>query len=335
VPPITVPDIAERVIEGSPDGVLVVSATGRIVLANRQFADMVGLPTGDVVGAGVEQFVPDAARSRHAELRAGFHGSRPMGAGIALSLQTAQGVLVPVEIALADLQLDGSSMVVATVRDVTERREAEAEMRAAAELLMIADERERIARDLHDTVLQRLFGLGLELQAFAMRSGEQPQIERAVDEIDRIIREIRTAVFTLGGSHGERSLASALGVVVSQAARLLGFSPRLRLSGPVSAATPVEVQSEVVATLREALSNVARHAEASEVHVEISVGDELTMRVIDNGRGFDGTTAGGGMGLRTMADRARGLGGSFSIDAAAGQGTTVVWSVPLHDVRPA
>lgn len=331
MPPITIPDIAERVIEGSPDGVLVVTAEGRIVLANRRFADMVGLPASDVVGTEVERFVPEAVRHDHAALRAGFHGSRPMGAGMSLSLLTAQKTLVPVEIALAELQLDGNSMVVATVRDVTERREAEAEMRGAAELLMIADERERIARDLHDTVLQRLFGLGLELQAHAMRTGEQPQIERAVDEIDRIIREIRTAVFTLGGSHGERSLASALGVVINQSARLLGFSPRLRLSGPVSAATSAEVQSEVVATLREALSNVARHAEATEAHVEISVGDVLEMRVIDNGRGFDGATSSGGMGLRTMADRARGLGGTCSIDAAPGQGTTVVWSVPLHD----
>lgn len=254
-----------------------------------------------------------------------------MGPGMHLSLQRADGEMVPVEISLSPLHGE-STGVIAIVRDVSERLRAESVLRTTSELLSLADERERIARDLHDTVLQRLFGLGLELQAIAIRTESDlaNRIEDAVDEIDLIIREIRTAVFTFGSAGRVGSLGQELSTVTSQAKRVLGFTPRLRLAGPVETATTPEIRAELLASLREALTNVARHAAATEAEVELDADDHLVMRVLDNGRGISpGFDASDGNGLHNMTERARRLGGGCSITARPDRGTELRWWVPI------
>jgi signal transduction histidine kinase len=233
---------------------------------------------------------------------------------------------------LSPLSAGHSAGVVAIVRDVTERLRAEGALRATSDLLTLAGERERIARDLHDTVLQRLFGLGLELQATAMRAQSEvsDRIEHAVDEIDLIIREIRTAVFTLGSAGREGSLGQELNTVTAQAKRVLGYSPRIRMDGPVESATTPEISTELLASLREALTNVARHAHATEAEIELVATDELVLRVLDNGRGvpseFDTNS---GNGLRNMAERAKLLGGGCTLSPRPERGTELRWWVPL------
>ncbi len=323
-------------IDELPDGLLMCTAEGTITVVNDRLAAMSGHARDELVGSNVDRLVPMPHRSTHARQRDQFvaaHVARPMGhPGTRLALARADGTEVPVEISLSPLAGEPGRGVIAIVRDVTERLRAEEALRATGELLSLADQRERIARDLHDTVLQRLFGLGLELQAVAIRAGSDvgDRIEEAVDEIDLIIREIRTAVFTLGAATREGSLGQELGDVVAQAKRVLGFTPRLRLSGPVETATTPEIRIELIASLREALSNVGRHAQATEAVVELDADDHLVMRVLDNGRGvpehFDTSS---GNGLRNMAERARLLGGGCTVAARADRGTELRWWVPI------
>jgi two-component system, NarL family, sensor histidine kinase DevS len=337
-------------IDELPDGLLVVDLDGIVRVANEPLAALTGWAVSELVGMRVDALVPDAQRVDHEQLRRTFARSpvsRPMGAGRPLSLRRRDGELVAVEIGLAPLADHGRGAgVIAVIRDVTERLRAESTVRLTGELLALADERERIARDLHDTVLQRLFGLGLELQAAAIRSAGTDdalvaRLDHAVDEIDLIIREIRTAVFTLGSAGRVGSLGQDLSTVISQAKRVLGHTPRLRLDGPVESATSPEICAELLSTLREALTNVARHAHATETEIELSVGDELLLRVVDNGRGMPlGFVPDEGNGIRSMSERARLLGGGCSVErrpariADAGTdsvpGTELRWWVPLR-----
>ena len=322
-------------VDEVPDGVLVCDPDGTITFVNRQLQTMSGYDAGELIGHNVDVLVPTASRSGHSQLRHGFvdaNRARPMGPGEHLSLSRRDGTEVPVEISLSPLTGDRSRGVIAVVRDVTERLLDEAAIRDSSELLALADERERIARDLHDTVLQRLFGLGLELQATAIRA--QPdvsaRIERSVDELDLVIREIRTAVFTLGSAGREGSLGQELNTVTSQARRVLGFPPRLRMDGPVETAITPHIRVEMLASLREALTNIARHAGANEAEIELRADDVLRMRVLDNGRGIPlGFDTSSGNGLRNVAERARLLGGGCTISNRSTRGTEVNWWVPL------
>lgn len=319
-----------------PDGVLVCDHDGRVSIANETMARMSGYAHDELIGMSVDGLVPMEQRAHHGAHRAGFvaeHSTRPMGPGLKLQMVRRDGESVPVEISLAAVADHPTLGVIAIVRDVTERLRAAEALQLTGDLLSLANERERIARDLHDTVLQRLFGLGLELQALAIRAETSiaERVEGAVDEIDLIIREIRTAVFTLGSASRDGSLGHELNAVVSQAKRVLGFSPRLRLDGPVESMTSAEIRTELLASLREALTNVGRHASASEAEIELSIVESsITLRVLDNGKGIPGsfdTTSGNG--LRNMAERARLLGGGCSLSPRAERGTELRWWVPL------
>ena len=332
------PDLAalvRAVVDGSPDGLLVVDDSGRIRLANTKMASITGYTLEQLIALNVDVLIPEDQRDGHRDLRQGFHrsgGSRPMARGLTLNLRRDDGSTLPVEVALSTVNLDDERLVVAAVRDVSERDRAEQRLRAAHELLTVADERERIARDLHDTVLQRLFGLGLDLQAVAMRAdaaASTERIESAVDEIDLIIREIRTAVFTLGAAQREGSFGQELGSVVAQSSRLLGFTPRLRVDGPVEAVITSATRTELLATLREGLGNVARHARANDVEIEIVVDDHVRLRVADNGVGIGDAEATPGNGLRNMRERARSLGGDCVVEQRSTGGTELRWHAPL------
>jgi signal transduction histidine kinase len=291
----------------------------------------------------IDQLVPPSQRPGHEVLRAGFvaeNRTRPMGhPGADLRLARKDGNELQVEISLSPLSGSNARGVIAIVRDVEDRNRVENALRTTSELLSLSDERERIARDLHDTVLQRLFGLGLELQAVSMRAEPElgARLEVFVDEIDMIIKEIRTAVFTLGSARRDGSLGQELNTVVAQAKRVLGFTPRLRLDGAVETAMTPEIRTEMLASLREALANVGRHAGGTEAEIEVRAAELLTLRVLDNGRGVPaGIDTSAGNGLRNMADRARRLGGDCVLvprpdrgGATATAGSELRWWVPL------
>ena len=342
--------LVRNALDRSPDGLVVCDRDGTIVYANRALEEIADLRPGDLEGRPIEDLVPPRLRVDHSSFRHRYASSprtRPMGRGLELALHRGDGREVPVEISLSPVDIGAKQYVVASVRDISERLSAEQRLNATREMLALSADRERIARDLHDTVLQRLFGLGLELQATAMNTDEpvSGRLETAVDEIDRIIKEIRTSVFTLGAAQREGSFGAELGTIIAQSARVLGFTPRLRTEGPIEHLVTPELRPDLVATLRESLANISRHAAATAVSVELSaVGDEITLRVTDNGVGIDsGSLTGGridgdrvesdaaGNGLRNMSSRAEDHGGSLEVGPSeqSATGTTLVWRVPI------
>ncbi|MEU9020403.1 GAF domain-containing sensor histidine kinase [Actinomadura sp. NPDC048394] len=207
-----------------------------------------------------------------------------------------------------------------------------AERRRDAERLALLEDRDRIAKDLHDTVIQRLFAIAMTLMAaikITQKREVAVRVQRAVDDLDDTIRQIRSSIFALQATGDEESLRSRVHALVDGAAEQLGFSPSVRLDGLLDTAVDDDTGEQLLAVVREALSNVARHAQAGEAVVAIDVGDELTLRVEDDGVGIpDG---GRRSGLRNMSERAEVCGGSFRTRQRPGGGTILVWRVPLKD----
>ena len=198
-----------------------------------------------------------------------------------------------------------------------------------AELAVISD-RERIARDLHDTVIQRLFATGLTLQALSSGVSDlalSARVGRAVDDLDQVVRDIRGTIFELRHSGGE-SLQAQVRALVREYARFLGWAPLVRIEGPVDTAVPTEVAEHFVPVLREALSNLSRHAEARAAWVRVSAEQgELVLEVADDGVGP--TEGASHSGLRNARGRATGLGGPSSLTRRDGGGSVFSWRVPL------
>ncbi|MEV2241202.1 GAF domain-containing sensor histidine kinase [Micromonospora sp. NPDC049891] len=200
------------------------------------------------------------------------------------------------------------------------------------EQLVVLEDRERIARDLHDVVIQRLFATGLQLQSavpLTARPEVAKRINAAVDDLDTTIKDIRRTIFELR-TPMSAALRTEIREAVEAAAESLGFRPRLELTGPIDSAVPDEVRPELAAVLREALSNAVRHAEATAVSVAVRVdAAQVTVTVTDNGVGCDPAAARGG--LVNLRERAERHGGTFEVRAAEPHGTELHWSVPLRD----
>ena len=209
-----------------------------------------------------------------------------------------------------------------------------ARLHEQARLAGLLEERERIARDLHDDVIQRLFATGLSLQAAAQMVTEPAGVERimrAVDDLDVSIRQVRSTIFEL---HQQWSVLHSLRAdilsVCNESARTLGFKPSCDIAGAIDSTVDEPTGGHVLLCLRESLSNVARHADASHVAVNVVVDDgRLTLRVADDGVGYRPTTGQHSSGLDNMRVRAESLGGAFSIEALPDRGTVTTWTVPL------
>ncbi|WP_041782898.1 GAF domain-containing sensor histidine kinase [Mycolicibacterium chubuense] len=195
--------------------------------------------------------------------------------------------------------------------------------------LDVLTDRDRIARDLHDHVIQRLFAVGLSLQGTIARASSdvvQQRLSDSVDDLQEVIQEIRTAIFDLHGGNSEITrLRQRLDEAVAAFAGA-GVRTSVQYVGPLSVITPV-LADHAEAVVREAVSNVVRHAEATALSVLVTVGDDLTVEVVDNGRGIGPDVT--GSGLINLRRRADDVGGSFAVDAPAGGGTRLVWRAPL------
>jgi len=197
--------------------------------------------------------------------------------------------------------------------------------------LAVFRDRERIARDLHDTVIQRLFATGLTLQGLSRRVTDvevADRIQQAVDELDATIRDIRGVIFALHAhERGDLSLRVIMLAAVSEVAPTLGFEPRVHFDGPVDSAIDADVTEHLMAVLHELLSNVTRHSRASEVDVTLRVAMDISLSVTDNGIGI-GEEWGEGQGLRNLRQRADSVGGEFAVKPAPRRGTLATWTVP-------
>jgi signal transduction histidine kinase len=195
--------------------------------------------------------------------------------------------------------------------------------------LDILSDRDRIARDLHDHVIQRLFAVGLALQGTVPRARSpevQQRISASVDDLHEVIQEIRTAIFDLHASAGALPrLRQRLDAAVAQFA-----NPEMRTTiqykGPLSAVGG-ELADHAEAVVREAVSNAVRHANASTLGITIAVDDNLSIEVADNGQGLSGEFT--ASGLANLRKRAEDSGGEFTVENCAGGGALLRWSVPL------
>jgi signal transduction histidine kinase len=198
------------------------------------------------------------------------------------------------------------------------------------ELLVVLEDRERIARDLHDVVIQRLFATGLHLQSTSRlaRADVAARIGGAIDDLDSTIRDIRSAIFELR-SPIAATLRADIRATVDAAAASLGFRPELRLDGPIDSAVPDQIRPDLVAVLRESLSNVVKHARASRVTVQIEAAERrLRLTVSDDGVGVP-SEVDERSGLLNIRERAARHGGTIEVTASQPSGITVSWTVPL------
>ncbi|WP_169982433.1 GAF domain-containing protein [Microbispora sp. H10836] len=209
-----------------------------------------------------------------------------------------------------------------------------AETRRDAERLGLLEDRDRIAKDLHDVVIQRLFAVAMTLMS-AVRLVERPEassrLQNAIDELDTTIRQIRSTIFALQTprEHTAPSLRAQIVDLVEGARGHLGFMPGLSLEGRLDNDVPPEVAEHLLAVLREALSNLVRHAKARRADVTVHAADgHLTLLVQDDGVGIP--SEGRRSGLRNLADRAERLGGAFAVTSPEAGGARLEWTVPLH-----
>jgi len=212
-----------------------------------------------------------------------------------------------------------------------------ADRRRDSELLSLYADRDRIGRDLHDLAIQRLFATSMSLQG-AYKITQKPavakRIAQAITDLDDTIKVIRSTIFALHSHELANQETLSVRAQVLEAcervAEQLGFSPSVRFAGPVDTLISEEIADQLLAVLREALSNAARHARAAKVDVALSVdGSSATLTVVDDGVGIppDATRR---SGLANLAERAGELGGTFAIEAGADGGTVLTWTVPTE-----
>jgi signal transduction histidine kinase len=209
-------------------------------------------------------------------------------------------------------------------------RRAEQTLRA----LDMANERDRIARDLHDLVIQRVFGAGMRLSSMvpAMPAATGDRLRDVVEELDNVIADIRTTIFDLTAQEtAGKGLRTEVLRLTNDAAERLGYRPQVRFTGAVDTLADREIADQFLAVLRESLSNVIRHAGATTVEVTVAADEKgLALTVADNGVGIGpDATPSGGFGLRNMEARALSLGGTYQVRHNEPQGTVVEWRVPF------
>jgi len=319
--------LAAALIESCPDGLLLIDADGIITLANPKVASMFGRSMDSLVGSTVDQLVPGEYRDQHHQRRTSFNkrpATRSMGTGLQLFGENSRGNMFPVEISLSPVTIDNAVQTIATIRDVSDRQEAVA-------LMAMHRDRERIARDLHDMVIQRIFAAGMSLQA--VQSSAQPpmvaeRIAATITELDDTIRELRSAIFQLGQHDDKRSLSAQLTELVHDRARHLGFEPTLSIGNDIDV-LPDFIADQLVATVTEGISNVVRHAQASSADISIRLDSDVVSLVIDdNGKGLPDEPKRSG-GLSNMMWRAAELGGSCTVESCEPTGTRLEWHIPV------
>ena len=211
-----------------------------------------------------------------------------------------------------------------------------AEARADRQRMILLEDRDRIARDLHDHVIQRLFAAGLSVQS--LQAAVSPQhgerLHRIVSDLDDTIRQIRHTIFQLrrSGPAGTEPVRSAVLDVIAALSPLLGFEPRVQFSGAIDILVDGDLKDDIIAVVREALTNIARHARATAAEVTLDAhAGWLSVVVADDGVGLGGSER--RSGLANLRERAEQRGGSLTIDSAdalARSGVALSWRVPLN-----
>jgi two-component system sensor histidine kinase DevS len=325
----------QETLDAAQEAVFIVDAdTLALDYANQGAADQLGYSRDELLGLTALDLNPAWGESEFRDLIQPLLAGRTSGLRLATLHRRKDGSDLEVEAVLQPstvARLDGRRRLVVFSRDMTERLETERQLQAAEQELNLLEERERIARDLHDTVIQRLFAAGMTLQATAAGAdgptGER--VEGVIGQLDETIREIRQAIFRLTAHNlDSASVRRRVVEVIEQEQDALDLTPELMFAGPVETVSD-DIVEHLISTLRESLSNIARHARAGSVRVRIEVTPgEVLLVVDDDGVGFTGDGEAEGNGLRNMRDRATVLGGASGLTPCSPHGTRLTWRVP-------
>jgi signal transduction histidine kinase len=330
--------LVRAAINESDEGIAIFDLSGAepvIRFANDRYAAMygestdapAGLPTGafpSLVGTAERLFVlaEIAKLERGAVLR------------LHKTITRSDGSTLPIDTEIQPLRTD-HDLILVRWSDASGRLAAEASKADARELQALTDERERVARDLHDTVIQQLFATGLALISTAGRTTDPVLADRlntAVDEIDGAIRQLRAAIFASNTSLGTASHTTFhhnLTAIAHEAGRMFQQPPSITIDPDVDDAKWRRLQTDLAAVLRECLANVARHANAAEVSVVLSCANgALELSVADDGSGVAPGETRYGKGLENMRVRAEQHGGSFYLAPLTPKGSVARWSIP-------
>ncbi len=322
-----------QVLDATNDAVYIFDAANpRLVFVNQGAVAQVGYERDELLEMTLLHLTPEWTDTEFRDLIRGLDATAGSLATRTTTMRRRDGLDIPVEIAIQSMRLDDEPpVVVAIARDIAERLEAEAREQRASHELRVLEDRERIARDLHDLVIQRLFAAGMSAQSLHARLTDPALAERAagiVDALDATISEIRTTIFglqqTMGTTGGFRERIMA---VIEEQRPHLASAPHVQFDGPLETVDDAIIP-DALAILREALSNVARHAQATTVEVSVEAHDQLVIRVADDGIGLSaGSPSGSGIG--NMTGRACAWGGSLELLPRAQGGTSLECRLPL------
>jgi len=320
------------IVRSSDDAMISITPDLVITTWNPGAEHLFGYTAAEMTGKSKQVLVPEPLLGEFGQLL------RQVSSGQSASYDTQRqrkdGTIVDVAVTMSAIRGPGGELIgySAVYRDITGRLAAEAELAAARAQREVLADRDRMARDLQDRVVGRLFGIGMNLQGLASRAGQPELADRitvVVTELDLAINEIRQAIFAVSGraepAPAKTNLRDQVLALAAEAADALGFAPHVRFTGPVGDIPPA-TGSQLLAVIREALSNTARHAEASAADITLTAGRDVVLVISDNGRGVGETTRRSGLG--NMRDRAAALGGSFRIGGGPDTGTRIEWRVP-------
>lgn len=318
-------------LESAPDAMVIAASDGRIMLANAQTDEMFGYPREDLIGMEIEMLIPARLRGAHERHRAMFFASpkvRRMGVGLELWGLRRDGTEFPIEVSLSPLRTEQGVLVSAAMRDITERLAIQSDLADAYAEAEVFAERDRIGSELQDHAIQRVFAVGLALQATISRARSpelQQRLMAAVDDLHGVVQDFRTAIFGLRTKSADvtrvrRRLDELIGELSG------GLATTVQYKGPLSV-LGVELAEHAEAVVGEAISNAVRHAEATKLTVAIDVADMLCIEVVDDGKGMCGNITGGG--LVDLRQRAEAVGGTLTVGDGPAGGTRVRWAAPL------
>ncbi|HVF92044.1 MAG TPA: PAS domain S-box protein [Blastocatellia bacterium] len=336
--------------EFAPDTVVVVNHKGRILRVNAQVERMFGYDPEELIGGSIEALVPERFKRQHTDHRSGYVAqkhTRPMGTGLELYGKRKDGTEFPVDIMLSPMQAEEGGMVIAVVRDITKRKQAEGAVREYAERLKFLSrrlmevqeaERRNIARELHDEIGQVLTGLKLTLEMGArLPPGEaRESLKQAQELVNGLMARARKLSLDL-----RPAMLDDLGLLPTLLWHIENYTAQTRVrvnfknSGLEGRRFAPELETAAYRIVQEGLTNIARHAEVSEAMVRVWTDQRtLTIEIEDAGRGFDQEALMAGSetsGLSGMRERAVLLGGELSVESHRGEGTRLTAELRLGE----
>lgn len=344
-----------KIIDAAPDPMLLVGHEGKVGFANRAAESAFGYAPNEMSGLAVDNLVPAPLRSRHAQLRRRFEDdgdARALERRGPLTATRKDGTEFPAEVSLSQFEMDGEAVVIASIRDVTERQQAARLLQQSlTQLRRLSDheqyikenERKRIAQDIHDELGQNLLVLKMDVAALCARTdGSHPRLNRraalVLENIDASLQAMKTIMNDLRPATLELGLHPAVEWQLKQFERMTGIVCTLATRSPDTEFCLDESQTVAVfRILQESLTNIARHAHATQVEIRLTQDQHgFSMTVADNGQGFEPGDGwkNNSFGLMGMRERTQSLGGELAISSSPGTGTALSISIPLNGKPP-